>query len=129
MAIKVKNNIQWVGQRDWEVRDFHGTEYKTEKGTSYNSYLIREEKTVLIDTVDHKFSHEFVQNLELEIDLKQIDYIVINHAEDCWTKSLARLFTAPKMPSTLSLGTIITPSGISIPLKLVIVWIWATASN
>ena len=98
MAIKVKNNIQWVGQRDWEVRDFHGTEYKTEKGTSYNSYLIREEKTVLIDTVDHKFSHEFVQNLELEIDLKQIDYIVINHAEEDHAGALAVLLD--KIPGT-----------------------------
>ena len=53
MSIHVKNNIHWVGQRDWEVRDFHGTEYKTHKGTSYNSYLIREGKNVLIDTVDH----------------------------------------------------------------------------
>lgn len=59
MSIHVKNNIHWVGQRDWEVRDFHGTEYKTHKGTSYNSYLIREGKNVLIDTVDHKFSREF----------------------------------------------------------------------
>lgn len=56
MSIVVKNNIHWVGQRDWEVRDFHGTEYKTLRGSSYNSYLIREEKNVLIDTVDHKFS-------------------------------------------------------------------------
>jgi anaerobic nitric oxide reductase flavorubredoxin len=63
MSILVKNNIHWVGQRDWEVRDFHGTEYKTLRGSSYNSYLIREEKNVLIDTVDHKFSREFVQNL------------------------------------------------------------------
>ncbi|HAY93583.1 MAG TPA: anaerobic nitric oxide reductase flavorubredoxin, partial [Shewanella sp.] len=54
MTIHVKNNIHWVGQRDWEVQDFHGTEYKITKGTSYNSYLIREEKTVLIDTVDHR---------------------------------------------------------------------------
>ena len=53
MSIVVKNNIHWVGQRDWEVRDFHGTEYKTLRGSSYNSYLIREEKNVLIDTVDH----------------------------------------------------------------------------
>lgn len=98
MAIHVKNNIQWVGQRDWEVRDFHGTEYKTEKGTSYNSYLIQEEKTVLIDTVDHKFSHEFVQNLELEIDLKQIDYIVINHAEEDHAGALAVLLA--KIPGT-----------------------------
>ncbi|MGL5401756.1 MAG: MBL fold metallo-hydrolase, partial [Plesiomonas shigelloides] len=82
MHIQVKNNIHWVGQRDWEVRDFHGTEYKTTKGTSYNSYLIREEKTVLIDTVDHKFSHAFVANLKQEIDLRSIDYIVINHAEE-----------------------------------------------
>ena len=82
MSIVVKNNIHWVGQRDWEVRDFHGTEYKTLRGSSYNSYLIREEKNVLIDTVDHKFSREFVQNLRNEIDLADIDYIVINHAED-----------------------------------------------
>ena len=58
MSIVVKNNIHWVGQRDWEVRDFHGTEYKTLRGSSYNSYLIREEKNVLIDTVDHKFRSE-----------------------------------------------------------------------
>ena len=37
MSILVKNNIHWVGQRDWEVRDFHGTEYKTLRGSSYNS--------------------------------------------------------------------------------------------
>jgi len=98
MAIHVKNNIQWVGQRDWEVRDFHGTEYKTEKGTSYNSYLIQEEKTVLIDTVDHKFSHEFVQKLEMEIDLKQIDFIVINHAEEDHAGALAVLLE--KIPGT-----------------------------
>lgn len=72
MSIVVKNNIHWVGQRDWEVRDFHGTEYKTLRGSSYNSYLIREEKNVLIDTVDHKFSREFVQNLRNEIDLADI---------------------------------------------------------
>ena len=73
MSIHVKNNIHWVGQRDWEVRDFHGTEYKTHKGTSYNSYLIREGKNVLIDTVDHKFSREFVQNLAAEIDLSSFE--------------------------------------------------------
>jgi len=82
MAIKVKNNVQWVGQRDWEVRNFHGTEYKTLKGSSYNSYLIKEGKNVLIDTVDQKFSLEFVRNLQQEIDLNSIDYIVINHAEE-----------------------------------------------
>ncbi|CED61393.1 Rubredoxin [Moritella viscosa] len=98
MTIHVKNNISWVGQRDWEVRDFHGTEFKTEKGTSYNSYLIQEEKTVLIDTVDHKFCYEFIQQLELEVDLNKIDYIVINHAEEDHAGALAALLN--KIPNT-----------------------------
>ncbi|USD36087.1 anaerobic nitric oxide reductase flavorubredoxin [Ferrimonas sp. SCSIO 43195] len=98
MAIHVKNNIHWVGQRDWEVRDFHGTEFKMPKGTSYNSYLIREEKTVLIDTVDHRFSHEFVHNLSQEVDLNSIDFIVINHAEEDHAGALAALLE--KIPGT-----------------------------
>ncbi|QIZ77208.1 anaerobic nitric oxide reductase flavorubredoxin [Ferrimonas lipolytica] len=98
MSIHVKNNIHWVGQRDWEVQDFHGTEYKMTKGTSYNSYLIREQKNVLIDTVDHRFSHEFVRNLENEIDLNLIDFIVINHAEEDHAGALAALLE--KIPGT-----------------------------
>lgn len=98
MSIVVKNNIHWVGQRDWEVRDFHGTEYKTLRGGSYNSYLIREEKNVLIDTVDHKFSREFVQNLRNEIDLADIDYIVINHAEEDHAGALTELMA--QIPDT-----------------------------
>ncbi|MFQ2167080.1 anaerobic nitric oxide reductase flavorubredoxin [Aeromonas hydrophila] len=98
MSIHVKNNIHWVGQRDWEVRDFHGTEYKTHKGTSYNSYLIREGKNVLIDTVDHKFSREFVQNLAAEIDLAAIDYVVINHAEEDHAGALTELMA--RIPGT-----------------------------
>ncbi|WP_063659265.1 anaerobic nitric oxide reductase flavorubredoxin [Aliivibrio fischeri] len=98
MTIHIKNNVNWVGQRDWEVSDFHGTEFKMTKGTSYNSYLIQEEKTVLIDTVDHRFSHQFIQNLEMEIDLASIDYIVINHAEEDHSGALAALME--KIPGT-----------------------------
>ncbi len=93
MAIHVKNNIFWVGQRDWEVRDFHGTEYHTTKGSSYNSYLILEEKKVLIDTVDHTFSREFVRNLQAEIDLNTLDYIIINHAEEDHAGALTELMS------------------------------------
>lgn len=60
MFIVVKNNIYWVGQCDWEVCDFYGMEYKMLCGSSYNSYFICEEKNVLIDIVDYKFSCEFV---------------------------------------------------------------------
>jgi len=98
MTIHVKNNIHWVGQRDWEIQDFHGTEYKMTKGTSYNSYLIREEKIVLVDTVAHSFSQQFLQNLEMEIDLNDIDYIVMNHAEEDHSGALTALMA--KIPNT-----------------------------
>lgn len=81
MAFKVKNNVSWVGKIDWELRKFHGEEYSTHRGSSYNSYLIKEEKNVLIDSVWAPFSHEFVTNLAKNIDLNKIDYIIANHAE------------------------------------------------
>ena len=80
-AKKLTDKVTWVGKVDWELRKFHGDEYSTKKGSSYNSYLVRDEKTVLIDTVWLPFDKEFVANLKDEIDLKEIDYIVINHAE------------------------------------------------
>jgi len=51
MKKRIVNNVYWVGKNDWELRQFHGYEYSTHKGSSYNSYLIQEEKTVLIDIV------------------------------------------------------------------------------
>jgi anaerobic nitric oxide reductase flavorubredoxin len=81
MAYKVKNNIYMVGKIDWELRKFHGEEYSTHRGSSYNSYLIKEEKNVLIDTVWAPFSSEFVTHLASVIDLNKIDYVIANHAE------------------------------------------------
>jgi flavorubredoxin len=81
MSINIKNNVSWVGKIDWELRKFHGDEYSTHRGSTYNSYLIKEEKTALIDTVWAPFSKEFVANLAEEIDLKEIDYIIASHAE------------------------------------------------
>jgi flavorubredoxin len=81
MSFKVKNNVYWVGKTDWELRRFHGDEYSTHRGTTYNSYLVREEKVALIDTVWDPFSTEFVEKLAKEIDLETIDYIIANHAE------------------------------------------------
>lgn len=81
MATKITDKVTWVGKIDWELRTFHGEEYSTHRGSSYNSYLIRDEKTVLIDTVWEPFAEEFVENLKKEIDLNEIDYIVANHAE------------------------------------------------
>lgn len=61
------------------------------KGTSYNSYLICEEKTVLIDNVYHSFSYQFIQNLEIEINLSDIDFIIVNHAKEDHSGALSAL--------------------------------------
>lgn len=81
MRKNVKNNVSWVGKVDWELQKFHGDEYSTHKGSTYNSYLVEEEKTVLIDTVWEPFAKEYVDNLMKEIDLNEIDYIIVNHGE------------------------------------------------
>ncbi|MGI5822482.1 MAG: anaerobic nitric oxide reductase flavorubredoxin [Dethiobacteria bacterium] len=77
----VKNNVYWVGKVDWELQKFHGNEYSTHQGSTYNSYLIQEEKIALIDTVWAPFAEEFVANLAREIDLQKIDYVIANHGE------------------------------------------------
>ncbi|NLK00030.1 MAG: anaerobic nitric oxide reductase flavorubredoxin [Clostridia bacterium] len=81
MKKQVKNNVHWVGKVDWELQSFHGEELSTHRGSSYNSYLIQEEKNVLIDTVWLPFAEEFVDNLAGKIDLQEIDFIIANHGE------------------------------------------------
>jgi len=99
MKKQIKNNVFWVGKNDWELRQFHGYEYSTDKGSSYNSYLIREEKNVLIDTVYRPFSSEFIENLAKEIELSDIDYIVVNHAESDHSGALPELMSLiPETP-------------------------------
>lgn len=48
MGKRITDKVTWVGKIDWELKTFHGDELSTHKGTSYNSYLIRDEKTVLM---------------------------------------------------------------------------------
>lgn len=91
MTFKINDHITWVGKIDWELRKFHGEEYSTQRGSSYNSYLIRDQKTVLIDTVWAPFAKEFVQKLKNEIDLAKIDYIVALHGEIDHSGSLPEL--------------------------------------
>jgi anaerobic nitric oxide reductase flavorubredoxin len=91
MSFNVKNNIYWVGKIDWELRKFHGEEYSTHRGSSYNSYLIKEDKVALIDTVWSPFAKEFINNLTKEIDLNKIDYIIANHAESDHSGALPEL--------------------------------------
>lgn len=81
MAQKIADIVTWVGKIDWQLTTFHGDELSTHRGSSYNSYLIQDEKTVLVDTVWKPYDHEFVARLKETVDLKKIDYIVMNHNE------------------------------------------------
>jgi anaerobic nitric oxide reductase flavorubredoxin len=99
MNVPLKNNVFWVGKIDWDLRKFHGNELSTHRGSTYNSYLIKEEKVALIDTVWGPFAKEFVKNLSTEIDLRKIDYIIANHGETDHSGALPELMRhIPEIP-------------------------------
>ena len=99
MTLAIKENISWVGKVDWELRAFHGKEYSTHRGTTYNSYLVRDEKTALIDTVWGPFAGEFVENLRKEISLDEIDFVIANHGETDHSGALPELMAQiPDVP-------------------------------
>lgn len=81
MGRKITDKVTWVGKIDWELVMFHGNELSTQRGSSYNSYLVRDRKTALIDTCWLPFDQEYVENLRREIELPKIDYIIMNHNE------------------------------------------------
>jgi len=79
--VKILENIFWVGAIDWNIRHFHGFTYSTHRGTTYNAYLIVDEKTALIDTVYGPFATEMIDKIREIIDPSKIDYVVANHVE------------------------------------------------
>jgi len=91
MSVKITESVTWVGKVDWELRRFHGHELSTHRGSTYNSYLVRDEKNVLIDTAWTPYAHEYVDNLASEIDLDDIDLVVANHSEVDHSGALAEL--------------------------------------
>jgi flavorubredoxin len=78
-AVKLKDDIYWVGGIDWSIRDFHG--YLTQRGSTYNAYLIIDEKITLIDTVKHYLKDEMLERISDVIDPSKIDYVISNHVE------------------------------------------------
>ena len=77
--VEIKPGIFWVGAVDWNLREFHG--YRTSRGTTYNCYLILDEKITLIDTVKHHLCDEMISRISNLVDPSSINYIVANHAE------------------------------------------------
>jgi anaerobic nitric oxide reductase flavorubredoxin len=81
MVTMLAEGVYWVGVVDWALRQFHGHELSTHRGSSYNSYLIVDEKIVLVDTVWGPFQEQLIENISEIIDPARIDIIVANHAE------------------------------------------------
>ncbi len=79
MSVELAPGVYWVGVVDWNIRDFHG--YQTEDGSTYNAYLILDEKITLIDTVKKEFLPEMLARVAEIVPLEKIDYIVSNHTE------------------------------------------------
>ena len=72
MKTEIREGIHWVGYVDWTVRDFHG--YRTERGSTYNAYLVQDEKTAVVDAVKTPYWRELVRHLQTHTELTQIDY-------------------------------------------------------
>jgi flavorubredoxin len=78
-AVKLREGIYWVGAIDWDLRNFHG--YLTQRGSTYNAYLIIDEKITLIDNVKHYLYDEMIARIKDVIDPAKIDVVIQNHVE------------------------------------------------
>ena len=87
--IEISDGVYAVGVTDWNIRDFHG--YSTDIGTTYNAFLIVDEKIALIDTVREGFADQLLENISRIVDLKKIDYVISNHTEMDHSGGLARV--------------------------------------
>ncbi|MCC8107941.1 MAG: FprA family A-type flavoprotein [Planctomycetes bacterium] len=101
-------NIDWVGAIDWNVRDFHS--YNTDRGATYNAYLIRDSQSALIDCVKGPFFDRYIKQVSELADPASIKYLVVNHGELDHTSGLpmavkafpnAALVTNKKCQNTL----------------------------
>ena len=87
---KITDDIVWIGANDRRLAMFEGV-YSVPDGVSYNSYLIKDESTVLMDTVDKAVSGVFLENLAHELDGRKLDYIVVQHMEPDHSATLAEV--------------------------------------
>jgi len=87
--VKIKEGIFWTGYIDWDLRNFHG--YSTPQGSTYNAYLILDDKPTLIDTVKHYGFGEMLSRIKKIIDPKDIKYIISNHTEMDHSGSIYKL--------------------------------------
>jgi len=97
----ISEDIKYIGADDPELDIFEG-QYKLEAGMCYNSYIIKDEKIVVMDTIDSRKSDEWMNNLEKELEGKEVDYLVISHMEPDHSANIGAL--AKKFPNMKLVG-------------------------
>ena len=107
---QITEDIYWVGANDRRISLFEGV-YDVPLGVSYNSYIIMDEKTVLLDTVDKVVAHQFFENVEHVLSGRKLDYLVINHMEPDHCAELESIVT--KYPDVKIVCNVKTQSMIS----------------
>ena len=90
-SVKVLDDIYWVGAVDWDIRTFHGFTYSTHRGTTYNSYLIVDDKIALVDSVYAPFATEMIAKIKEVVPPEKIDYVIANHVETDHSGSIGEL--------------------------------------
>jgi flavorubredoxin len=101
--IEIKKDVFWVGAVDWNVRTFHGHTYSTNRGTTYNAYLILDDKITLVDTVYGPFADEMIEKIKEIAQPEKIDYIIANHVETDHSGALPKIMKL--CPKAKVLGT------------------------
>ena len=88
-STQIGPGIYNVGVADWNIRDFHG--YSTDVGTTYNAFLVMDEKIALVDSVKKEYADQLLDNIARVVDPRKIDYVISNHTEMDHSGSLARI--------------------------------------
>lgn len=98
--VELAENVYWVGAVDWNIRDFHG--YETRRGTTYNAYLIIDDRKVLVDTVKYPFKTVLAEKIRELTSLEDLDYVVVNHVEMDHSSSLSHIMQRAKNATVIS---------------------------
>lgn len=94
MKVELAKGVYWVGAIDWNLR-FCGA-YNTPRGTTYNAYLVVDDKIALVDTVKHGFEDEMLKRIEEIVDPAEIDYVICNHVEMDHSGAMPKLMEVAK---------------------------------
>jgi len=117
-AVQISEHVHWVGAIDWNLRDFHG--YTTQRGTTYNAFMVMGEKPTLVDTVKAPFADEMLARIASIIDPADIAYIVSNHTEMDHSGALLRAIAAcqPEKVFASKIGARALPQHFDLPCEI-----------